>query len=136
MTRALTIRLAAIGLATLAGCVGDASDPEAPDLQPAPSGLQAPVPEAGPQDLAPPLVGTLVEAQAGDRACSLTLADDVGTEAVVLAAFELCEASERIGQRVRLTYEEATVIAESCGGDPACPATDTVLLAVAMEPAE
>ena len=122
-----------VGLATLGGCASDA--PDADDLQPAPSGLQAPVPETGPGNLAPPLAGRLVAAEPGGRTCTLTLADDVGTEARVEATLDACDGAP-VGQRVELAYEDVAVPAGSCGGDPECLETDTVLLAVELTAAE
>ena len=117
-----------------AGTAGPGEAPDVEDLRRAPSGLQAPVAD-GPADLAPPLVGTLRSARPDGRACSLTLADDVGTEAVVLASPDLCAATALVGRRVRLTYEEETVPSEGCAESEECP-DDTVLLAVEMEAVE
>ena len=124
------------GLAALGGCTPGADAPDADDLQPAPSGLQAPVPEAAPGDLAPPLAGRLVAAERGDRTCTLTLADDIGTEARVEATLDACEGAP-LGQRVELVYEEVAVPAERCGDRPEdCLGTDTMLLAVELAAAE
>ena len=122
-------------LAALGGCAPGADAPEADDLQPAPSGLQAPVPATAPGDLAPPLAGRLVAVEPGDRTCTLTLADDVGTEARVEATLDACDGAP-VGQRVEVAYEETAVPAAGCGGDPACLETDTVLLAVELTAAD
>ena len=84
---------------------------------------------------APPLaaqdkktVGTIVEMQAGDVACYLTLRDDAGKRFEELAIFEICEQRSLLNKRVNLTYRRGTVIADECGGNPDCKKTRSVML--------
>jgi hypothetical protein len=77
--------------------------------------------------------GTLRGVTVGDRACYLTLEDATGESHEVMADFLLCQSEPLVGQRVRLTYRDAEVAAESCQGDPACTETETVRLAQSIE---
>lgn len=86
------------------------------------------------------LYGVLLSVFEGDRACYLTLGEDTGeeidameAEIDVMASFDLCGPPDLTGRRVRVTIEPAKVMAMSCEGDPSCPDTETVELAIAME---
>ncbi len=65
---------------------------------------------------------------AGDRACYLDLVDEQGEPFQEMAAFEICDEPTLIGQKLRLTYGRANVIASSCMGDPECQQSESVIL--------
>ena len=71
----------------------------------------------------------------GDRACYMAIEDDAGAVSEEEAAFELCERSELVGARVRLTRESTAILASACEGDPDCALRDTVDLIVQAEAA-
>ncbi len=70
----------------------------------------------------------------GDRGCYVELEPAEGPRREDVAAFELCERPELVGQRVHLTRERTGIQAASCSGDPECAQTDTVDLIVSAEP--
>jgi len=75
--------------------------------------------------------GRVTNAVVGDRACYLTLQDDLGRVSEEYAAFEICEQKPSvIGQRVVLTYKMGAVNSQSCGGDPICAQHDRVPLVI------
>lgn len=129
-------------LLVLSACGGDpppsASEPAAPAEEASFSETEA---TADTEFSAPRIsYGVLLNVSQGDRACYLTLGEDtgeeldvMGAEIDVMASFDLCGPTDLIGQRVRLTYEQAEVMAMSCEGDPSCPDTETVELVMAME---
>lgn len=69
----------------------------------------------------------------GDRACYVEVEDGQGQRSQQPAGFEVCERSELVGERVRLTRERTAIAAMSCQGDPECAESDTVDLIVAIE---
>lgn len=74
-----------------------------------------------------PASAVLVRAEAGDRACYLTLKDPGGRETQVPARFEVCEAAPALaGRRVDLSWGALRLSAADCVGDPACPRSETV----------
>lgn len=77
---------------------------------------------------------TLLAATLGDRACYLSLDDGSGAPRERMADMALCERTELVGQRVRLTVGSGQVAAESCQGDPECREQETVELVTAIEP--
>ena len=78
-----------------------------------------------------PTEGRVTNAVVGDRACYLTLQDDLGRVSEEYATFEICEQKPSvIGQRVVLTYKMGEVNSQSCGGDPICAQHDRVPLVV------
>lgn len=107
-----------------AGCAS-----EAPRVQRTQSATTSPItpPRAEP-------VVTIDSLIAGDRGCYLQIRDVAGRPRTELAAFDLCEQPKLAGQRVRLVYETAPVMAASCQGDPACTRSDTVRLVRAATP--
>jgi hypothetical protein len=72
--------------------------------------------------------GLLIELQAGDVACYVTLKDDQGKTFEELAEFEICERTELLKKRVALSYVLGTVMADSCQGDMDCKDSKTVAL--------
>ena len=77
--------------------------------------------------------GTVVDMNAGDVACYLTLKDEKVGEFTEMADFELCNKPKAyLGRRVALTYTLGTVMADSCQGNPSCKKTQTVALVSAM----
>ena len=72
--------------------------------------------------------GVLIELQSGDVACYLMLKDKKGQEFTELATFEICEMTQLVGKRVRLSYRIGSVLADSCQGDPECKDTQKVAL--------
>lgn len=116
--------------------------PETSALEPDTAGATS-APVAIASDAPRVVYGVLLNVSQGDRACYLTLGEDtgeeidaMGAEMDVLASFDLCGPPDLTGQRVKLTLEPAEVMAMSCEGDPSCPDTETVALAIAMERAE
>lgn len=77
--------------------------------------------------------GVLIGLQSGDVACYLTLKDQKGKEFTELATFELCEMTQLVGKRVRLSYRIESVLADSCQGDPECKDTQKVALVNAIK---
>jgi hypothetical protein len=80
--------------------------------------------------------GTLVDLQAGDRACYVVLRTDAGDQSIE-GDFELCpggarDASGFIGQAVVTSTEKASVLAASCQGDVDCGKSDQVDLVVTI----
>ncbi len=90
-----------------------------------------PSPAGTPPD---PSTGILRGLQNGDRACYAELEDGQGVRHSLEAAFELCERTDLIGQRVRLVRRTARVLAASCQGDPDCGRSDVVELIVELQP--
>lgn len=79
-------------------------------------------------------VGTIVELQDGDIACSMVLKDDKGQEFYESGDFDLCVKKKTLtGKRVELTYKLSKVMAESCQGDVNCKKSDIVPLVVAVK---
>lgn len=116
--------LALAALVALAACGPDEANPNGTAGGPAP-GAALPSETANAQD--EPLQNSdealVLGLEPGDRACYLSLEDAAGVPFQELADFALCERVDLVGQRVRLTYEEATVPAEICQGDPECTET-------------
>ncbi|AVP97876.1 hypothetical protein C7S18_12010 [Ahniella affigens] len=76
--------------------------------------------------------GTLLEAQAGDIACYLSLKADDGTEFQESAAFEICEDASLVGKRLKLSYSVENVLAAECEGDVDCGKSDQIVLVSAV----
>jgi hypothetical protein len=72
--------------------------------------------------------GVLIGLQSGDVACYLTLKDQKGQEFTELAIFEICEMTQLVGKRVRMSYRIESVLADSCQGDPECKDTQKVAI--------
>jgi hypothetical protein len=72
--------------------------------------------------------GTVTGLEAGDVACYMSLKDDKGSDFQELADFSVCEQTELVGKRVRLTYQLGKVMADECGGNPDCKKSRTVAL--------
>jgi len=84
----------------------------------------------------PPASAILVRAEAGDRACYLTLRDARGTDSQAFADFGVCDAAQGLaGRRVELTWDSLRIPAADCGGDPECPRSETVRAVVRAAPA-
>lgn len=82
---------------------------------------------AGPGAPRNPPSAILVRAEAGDRACYLTLRDSRGVESEAFADFEVCDAASGLaGRRVDLSWDTLTLPAADCEGDPECPRSETV----------
>ena len=77
--------------------------------------------------------GLLTALESGDVACYLTLKDGKGKEFTEMASFEICEMTQLVGKRLRLSYRIESVIADSCQGDPACKDTRKVALVSAVK---
>lgn len=71
--------------------------------------------------------------QPGDRACYIELENAKGETSNEFASFEICEQSNLVGQRVRLTQKSAPIMAMSCEGRPDCKESETVNLIVKAE---
>ncbi len=71
--------------------------------------------------------------QPGDRACYIELENAKGETSNEFASFEICEQSNLVGQRVRLTRKSAPIMAMSCEGRPDCKESETVNLIVKAE---
>ena len=71
----------------------------------------------------------------GDRACYLDVEDTAGAREEMMGEFEVCYDTSLVGRRVRLTYDDRSVQALSCQGDPECSESETARLVVAVEPA-
>lgn len=77
--------------------------------------------------------GTVVDMNAGDIACYVTLKDEKGAEFTEMAEFELCEKPKAyMGRRVSLGYTLGTVMSDACQGNPNCKKTQTVALVSSM----
>ena len=72
--------------------------------------------------------GTIIRRDNGDAACYVTLKDTDGLEFHEMADFSVCEQKGLNGQRVKLFYEAANVLAADCEGDMDCGRSDTVIL--------
>jgi hypothetical protein len=82
-------------------------------------------------------VATVLDRQAGDAACYLTLRDDQGQAVVERADFAVCEAEEEpVGLRVELRWRVGTVMADDCEGDPDCRRTQRVALISSLSPVD
>ncbi|NJL87830.1 MAG: hypothetical protein HC886_20565 [Leptolyngbyaceae cyanobacterium SM1_1_3] len=81
---------------------------------------------------AQPTTGTVQSLTSGDRACYVEIADDSGAIFTRFADFEICE-QDLVGQRVEFTYETASIIAESCQGNPECSESEQVMLITQAE---
>jgi hypothetical protein len=90
------------------------------------AGKQVPPQHAG--QAAKQTIGTITGLQSGDVACYVSLKDDQGVAFEELAEFEICENTKLLKQRVRLSYVNGTVMADSCQGDVACRARKAVML--------
>ncbi|MBL8524127.1 MAG: hypothetical protein JNN20_10590 [Betaproteobacteria bacterium] len=79
-------------------------------------------------------IGTILDLQDGDIACSMVMKDDNGAEFFESGDFDLCMRKKAlIGKRVALTYKMAKVMAESCQGDINCKKSDLIPLVVAVK---
>lgn len=79
-------------------------------------------------------LGTVVDMNAGDIACYLTLKDEQGAEFTEMAEFGLCDQPKAyLGRRVALTYTLGTVVSDACQGDPNCKKTQTVALVSSLK---
>ncbi|MFN3596180.1 MAG: hypothetical protein ACK41D_02805 [Rubricoccaceae bacterium] len=128
----------ALGLAALVALAACASDDANPNGSAPPSG-SAPPPEAAAvrdEPLQNPDEALVLGLETGDRACYLSLEDANGVPFQELADFALCERDDLVGQRVRLAYEEATVPAEICQGDPECTETTRMPIVRTATPLE
>ncbi len=87
-----------------------------------------------------PVTGTLVEIQAGDVSCYVTLDKEDGKQETFSGTFEVCPAPEEahplVGQKVTVTFERGNVLAASCEGNPDCPDSETVDLVNSITAAE
>lgn len=81
-----------------------------------------------------PAVATIVEMNAGDVACYVTLRDERGGKLEEMAAFEVCEKKSLVGRKVRLSWRMGNVLGPSCQGDPNCKETIRVPLVVDAVP--
>lgn len=77
-------------------------------------------------------MGTVVELQNGDRACTMVMKEPNGKEFTELATFDICS-MHIIGKRVMLTYKMEEVMAEACQGNPRCAKKDRVPLIVEVK---
>lgn len=66
-----------------------------------------------------PMEGTVTDLVQGDLICYVTLVDDLGEEQSLGASFEICQQQQYLNQKVKLSYELATIndceSAEPCG---------------------
>lgn len=131
----------ALGLAVV-GCQPQQPTVEDPAIKSPGTAPADPVspPEAGTAEEGPAAatagttVGTVQSLTPGDRGCHVEWSTDLGNTVQDIAAFELCDRTDLIGQQVTLTYEIANVLAADCNGDPNCGRSDSVNLVVNMEP--
>jgi hypothetical protein len=80
-------------------------------------------------------VATLRGAQNGDVACYLELDDEQGRRYQEMADFDLCiNADQLIGKKVRMHFSVASVMADSCQGDPECKDSQKVALVDRLDP--
>jgi hypothetical protein len=96
------------------------------------AGLAVSAAGAGPGPApAQPASAILLKAEAGDRACYMTLRDDRGATVEAYADFDICErASSLLGRRVEFTWEMINLPAPDCGAEPGCPRSERVPVAV------
>ncbi len=78
--------------------------------------------------------GILRSAEPGDMACYLSLETAAGESFNEMAAFELCEDTALIGQRLKLSYSVENVLAAECQGDMDCGKSDQVVMVSKAEP--
>ena len=71
--------------------------------------------------------GVLRELVMGDVACYLSL-DAGGEPFTARGTFETCDQLNLVGTSVQWTYIRASVLADSCVGDPECPDTEPAFL--------
>ena len=136
----------------LAGC----ADGEAPVASDGPAGgsvevqsnetadVAAPEPDAVADTTGPAVVtvagqsvptrAVVTDIESAYRACTLTLRTDGGGTETVNADRSVCDSDVIMNRRVQIDYQEDTVVAASCQGDPDCLDTETVALAVVAEP--
>ena len=80
---------------------------------------------------AQPTSAILLKAEAGDRACYMTLRDDRGATVEAYADFAICErAPSLLGRRVEFTWEMLNLPAPDCGAEPGCPRSVRVPVAM------
>ncbi|MBE9181016.1 hypothetical protein IQ268_20870 [Oculatella sp. LEGE 06141] len=108
-----------LGLA-MSGCQTTTGEPQSTDSTASPPASE-------------PEVVVVRDLTMGDRACYMEVEDAQGQRSGEEASFELCEQSQLIGQRVRLTRVPTSILAMSCQGDPECVESDTVNLITAAE---
>jgi hypothetical protein len=77
--------------------------------------------------LEPPRQGVIQAMSAGDRACYVTIVDDMGQKSTEFASFELCE-QDFNGQKLNFSYRLAPILAARCNGDVDCGKSDWVML--------
>jgi len=80
--------------------------------------------------IAPPSVGTVVGASAGDRVCYVDLESESGQITTHYANFDICSQQGIVGAQVRLTYEAANILDYNCMGNPDCGRSDRAELIV------
>ncbi|WP_088891653.1 hypothetical protein [Leptolyngbya ohadii] len=78
-----------------------------------------------------PSIGTVQEMVAGDLMCYMTVQDDRNVTHRVGATFEVCEQTSFLNQRVRLSYEPASV--NDCESAEPCGKSRSVLLVSRLE---
>jgi len=78
-------------------------------------------------------IGTVTGLESGDVACYIDLVDEQGKEFYEMGDFNFCEIQNLIGKKVKLSYEKAEVLADSCEGNPDCEETKTEWLISNME---
>lgn len=78
-------------------------------------------------------IGTLIEMQAGDVACYLTLKDDQNVEFREMAGFEICEQQNLINKRLTLRYDPVEILADVCQGNPDCEFSKLELLVTEVQ---
>ena len=120
----------ALAAAALAAACGGSPKPVLPPDHDAPT---SPTHAEAPDD------GTLEKLENGDRACYVTLHQASG-DVTKPGDFELCaggtyDATELVGQRVRIATKKAPIQAASCQGNPDCGDSETVDLVIAILPA-
>ena len=76
----------------------------------------------------PPKIVTITEMEAGDVGCYLTYKTLDGKVEHALAAHELCSQVTLLNKRSRLMFRQASVLGDSCEGDPECADLKTVWL--------
>lgn len=81
-----------------------------------------------------PTRAVVTDIESGDRACTLTLRTDGGALQTVQADYSVCDSDAIVDRRVQIEYQESSIMADSCLGDPDCLDTKTVALAVVAEP--
>lgn len=69
--------------------------------------------------------GTVTLMQAGDHACYVDLKQSNGAVVSLKASFEICE-MDIVNKKISYKLEEASIMADSCQGDPECTESEKV----------